>query len=212
MTKPNTLGISLREPTTKGGIKQLRRDGRLPCSMSYKGTDSLSFSVSRDEFRKAINQFGMTGIYTLKLDAKTSYPAMVRDIQYAPVSREWLHITFQRVSLTEETRADIAINIIGKDDVQYAGFELLQQLETVLVRGLPTDFPPAIDIDVSQMKAGDQVTVADLALPEGLSVETEPDRLILSVSYPRVQAEEEAETTEEGTAAEATPAAEADSE
>lgn len=203
MKKQNTLTIQKREPSSKGAIKQLRRDGFLPCSMSYKGADSLSFSISRDEFRKALNQFGMTGIYNLQADKKTAYSAMVREIQYAPVSREWLHVTFQRVSLTEETTADIQLNIIGRDDVAYAGYELLQQLETVSVRGLPTDFPPAIDVDVSKMVAGDQITVADLEVPEGLTVETEPDRLILNVSYPRVKTDIEETAQDEGSEMEA---------
>lgn len=211
MKNQNPLSITLRERAGKSAVKKLRREGLLPGSMSYKGADSLSFSLSRDEFRKAVGKAGLSGIYTLKADKKTSYPAMVREVQYAPVTRELLHVTFQRVSLTEETTADIQLNVIGREDVQYAGFELLQQLETVTVRGLPTDFPPAIDVDVSQMTAGEQITVADLKVPEGLTVETEPDRLILNVSYPRVQAEaaEVAEETEQAPEQESAPAEEA---
>lgn len=209
MKKKGTLSVSPRERSSKGAIKQLRREGFLPCSMSVKGEDSLSFSVSKDEFRKALNELGMSGIYTLQVDKKSAYPAMVREIQYAPMTRDWLHVNFQRVSLTEETTAEIQLNVIGRDDVIHAGFELLQHTESVLVRGLPTHFPQAIDIDVSEMTAGDQVTAADLKLPKGLACETEPDRLLLNVSYPRVQAvEETAPTAEEASAEEAAQAEE----
>lgn len=211
MKQQNILNITLRERAGKGAMRQLRREGMLPGSMSYKGEESVSFAVNKDAFRRLVNQNGLSGIYTLQVDKKTSYPAMVREVQYAPMTRDLQHVTFQRVSLTEETTADIAINVIGKEDVQHAGLELLQQLETVAVRGLPTDFPQAIDVDVSKMTAGEQVTVADLVVPEGLTVETEADRLILNVSYPRVQEEETpaAEGAEETASEEAAPAEEA---
>ncbi len=198
------LKIIQREKSSKSAIKQLRRDGYLPGSISQKGEDAISFSIKKDELRKAILQNGISGIYSLQSGRKKPWPAMVREIQYAPVTREWQHITFQLVSLTEETTADIPLNIIGREDVQHAGFELLTQMETVTLRGLPTDFPSAIDVIVSEMTPGDQVTVADLKLPEGLSAEGDTDRLILSVSHPRVQVEEVAEEAAAEETAEAT--------
>lgn len=204
MSKTAKLTITPRGATSKGAVKQLRRDGFLPGSISRKGEDAVGFSVSRDELRRAIVSHGTSGVYTLQMDKKTSYPAMLREIQYAPMTRDWLHVTFQAVSMTEETTADIPLALLGRDDVTHAGFELLQQLESLSVRGLPGDFPQTIEIDVSAMTPGEQVVVGDLKLPEGLSALTEEDRLILSVSYPRLRAEEAEEGAEgEETAAEA---------
>ena len=197
MSKSAKLTITPRERSSKGAVKQLRRDGYLPGSISQKGKDAVSFSINRDELRKALAVNGMSGVYTLSAGKKATYPAMLREIQYAPLTREWLHVTFQAVSLTEETTAEIPFNVIGRDDVTHAGFELLQQLETLLARGLPGDFPSAIDINVSEMTPGEQVLVADLQLPEGITAQTEEDRLILSVSYPKLRVEETEEAAEE---------------
>lgn len=202
MNETAKLKIIQREKGSKSAIKQLRRDGYLPGSISQKGEEAISFSISKDELRRALLANGMSGIYSLQSGRKKPWPAMVREIQYAPVTREWLHITFQLVSLTEETTADIPLNIIGREDVQYAGFEMFQQMETIALRGLPTDFPAAIDVNVSEMTAGDQVTVGDLELPEGLTTDVEADRLILSVSHPRVR-EEAADVAEEAAEGEA---------
>lgn len=201
MSETNKLSIQKRERSSKGAMNQLRREGYLPGSISQKGSDAISFSIKKDEFRKALNANGMSAVYMLQADKKTAYPAMVREIQYAPMTRDWLHVTFQLVSLTEETTAEVPFLLVGRDDVTHRGFELLQQLETLLVKGLPGKFPSHIEINVSEMEPGSQVTVADLTLPEGIAAETDADRLILSVSYPRVQAEdtpaeESAEATE----------------
>lgn len=192
MSKAPKLEIVARQKGSKGVMNQLRKDGFLPGSISRKGEDAISFSIKKDDFRKALNQYGMSSVYTLQVGKKTAYPAMVREIQYAPMTREWLHVTFQLVSLTEETTAEIPLQVNGRDEVHHKGFETLQQLETLHVRGLPGDFPSVIEIDISGLEPGQHVTVADLKLPKGIHSETEGDRLIVSVSYPKITSEESA--------------------
>jgi|GEM_PF-585586 len=193
------LTITKRSKGSKGAIHRLRREGFLPGSISQKGSDAFSFSVNKADFRKAFYANGMSGIYTLQADKKTVFTAMIREIQYMPGSEDFMHITFQAVSLTEETTADIHLHITGRNEVQHNGFELIQQMESVLLKGLPGDFPSAVTVDVSNMKPGDQVTVAELQLPDGITCQTEGDRLILSVTHPKIQEEvdEEQETSVE---------------
>jgi large subunit ribosomal protein L25 len=199
MDNTATLAITKREKGSKGAMNQLRRDGFLPASISRKGEESVSFSMRKEEFRKAIIAHGMSGIYTLKGDKKTNFTAMIREIQYVPGSYDYLHITFQAISLTEETTADIHLHIHGRDALHHNGFELLQQLDSLHLKGLPGDFPPSIEIDVTGMEPGSQITVADVEMPKGLTCLTEADRLVLSVSYPKIHEEE---TTQEEEAAE----------
>jgi large subunit ribosomal protein L25 len=192
MDESARLTIEKRAKGSKGAMNRLRREGFLPCSMSQKGGDAVSFSVRKDEFRKAFSAHGMSGIYTLAAGKKNAYTAMVREIQYVPGSFDFLHVTFQSVSLAEETTADVSLHIKGRDELIHHGHELMQQLESVHLRGLPGDFPASIEIDVSHMMPGDQITVADLALPKGVACLTEPDRLVVSVPHPKLKAEETA--------------------
>ncbi len=210
MNESIKLTIEKRGKISKGAMNQLRKEGYVPGSISQKGSDAVSFSVRKDELMKALNANGMSSVYTLETDKNTDYKAMVREIQLAPITRDWLHVTFQVVSLTEETTAEISLLINGRDELQHKDFELIQQLESLQLKGLPGDFPASVDIDVSNMEPGDQVTVADLTLPEGVTSVTEPDRLILSVSYPKLWEEETAE--EDETSDEETPEQAEDSE
>lgn len=196
MNESIRLMITNRVKGSKGAMNKLRKEGFLPGSISQRGGEAISFSVRKDEFSKALNANGMSSIYTLQADKKTAYTAMVREIQHDPVSWEWLHVTFQLVSLTEETTVDISLHIIGREELLHKGFELLQQLESLQIKGLPGDFPAFIDINVSNMEPGDQVTIADLKLPKGITSLTESDRLVLSVSYPKHREEETAENQE----------------
>ncbi len=183
------ITITKRVKGSKGAMHRLRREGFLPGSISRKGSDAVSFSVNRIDFRKAFFANGMSGIYTLQADKKTVYAAMIREIQYAPGSEEFSHITLQAVSLTEETTADIPLHIIGREELQHNGFELIQHLESVHLKGLPGEFPTAVEVDVSAMKPGDQLSIAELKLPNGVTSQTEENRLVLSVSHPKLKEE-----------------------
>ena len=76
--------------------------------------------------------------------------------------------------------------------------------------GLPGDIPNHIELDVSNMEAGDSLTVGNAVLPKGITTDLEPDRVIFTVSYPRTQEEpaEAAEEVPEAAAAEEPEAAE----
>ncbi len=189
------ISVLSRAAMTKGDIKRLRREGMVPGSISIRGQDAVSISVRRDELHKFLQRNGMTSVVQLDVSGQDSYTAMVREIQHAPLTREWLHVTFQHVSMTEETTANVPVTILGRDTVSHAGFESSIQLDAIEVRGLPGDLPQSIEVDVSHMVAGDNLHVRDLTLPEGITALTEEDRLVFSVSHPRVVAEEE--TTEE---------------
>ncbi len=212
MTKANDslrIKIERREPMSKGGIKSLRREGLLPASLSARGEDSLSFSIRRDELMQSLNKNGRMAVFKLALGRKT-YNAMLKEVQYAPVTRECLHVTFQHIALDEVTKADVAIRALGREDVLYNKFDFLQHLDSLSIQGLPNDIPNAIEVDVSKMVAGDNLTVGDLELPEGITTDVEADRLVFTVSHPRVQEEETVEAAEASEAeAEAQPAEEA---
>ncbi len=206
MNESAKLTIAKRAKGSKGAMNRLRREGFLPGSLSRRGADAVSFSVRRDEFRKAFYEYGMSGIYILQLDKKTSYSAMIREIQYVPGSDDFLHVTFQLVSLKEETTADIHVHVKGRDELHHNGYEFIQQLDSLHLRGLPGAFPSVINVDISKMAPGDQVTVAEVELPEGLACLTEPDRMVVSVHHPKVHEEKAEEEPAEAMETPAEPA------
>ena len=154
MDNSSKLMIEERTKGSKGAMKRLRSEGFLPCSLSHKGDTSLSFSVKKDEFRKAFNATGMSGVYTLQAGKKKPRTAMIREIQHVPGSYDFLHVTFQGISMTEETTADVHLHIHGRDDLQHNNYELIQQMESLHVKGLPGDFPPGDQYRRKQNGAG----------------------------------------------------------
>ena len=193
MKKAPTLKVTKREPMSKGKINDLRKSGMLPASLTSRGEDSLDISVNRIDLMKLLSEHGKSSVLKLKLGTKV-YNTMVREMQTAPLTFECIHVTFQHIFLDEVTKANVPIQVDGLDAVTHKGFEFVQQLDLIPVTGLPNDIPTEISIDVSEMDAGDTMYVRDITLPKGIETDMEADRVVFSVSYPRVaEVEEEQE-------------------
>src|SRR4029079_15926145 len=112
--------------------------------------------------------------------------------------------------------ADVPIVLVGESEAvsTYNGV-LLETLNSVQVEALPLDLPSSIEVDISVIKELEgSIHVGALSVPDGVTILTDPEIMIVKVATPRV--EEEEEPTEAVEAAEAPegeePAAEAEGE
>jgi large subunit ribosomal protein L25 len=104
-----------------------------------------------------------------------------------------------RVRRDVAVAAEIPLNLEGEPPGAKEGGVLEQLFFTVTVEALPGNIPTEIVVDVSHLALGDQLHVADLPIPAGVTVQHEPDELVVQVSIPRgLSEEEEAAEGEEG--------------
>ena len=197
MKKIPTIKVTKRELKTKGQMNDLRKSGILPASIYSRGEDSLNISVNRIDLLKLLSEHGKSSVLNLKLGSK-SYNVMVREMQTQPLTFDCIHVTFQHVFLDEATKAEVPLQAHGLDEITRKGFEFVQQLDMIPVTGLPNEIPSDISIDVSEMEAGDTMYVRDITFPKGIVTDMEEDRVVFSVSYPRIVEVEEDEQAAEG--------------
>jgi large subunit ribosomal protein L25 len=76
-------------------------------------------------------------------------------------------------------------------------------LRKVTVSCLPTEMPDRLEVDISGLNIGGQVTVADIEAPENVQIISEPESVIAMVIAPVYEEEEEEEELEEGALGEA---------
>ena len=123
------------------------------------------------------------------------------------------HVDMIEVRRGEKVTVEIPVRVSGE---VFPGGLLNQQLVQVAVEAEATHLPDGVDVDVEGMEVGTAVHAADLALPDGTALVTDPEALILHViAAPTVDLGEEpeaaeAEAAEEGEAAEAPAEAEAE--
>lgn len=184
MNDAGIIKIEKRDVANSRTSKKLRQNGYLPGNVYGKGMESMSIIVKQDELKKSLDKFGKNHIFNLLLEDKEKYTVIVKEIQNSPVKRVPIHVDFQHISLTEEINAEVDIRIIGKDVIDFKNLFLIRQIDTIPVRGLPQNIPDSIEIDVTNLNAGDSITVGSIKFPEGIILEIELDQVVISINEP----------------------------
>ena len=102
--------------------------------------------------------------------------------------------------MDEVLRAAVSIELVGEAPVLKAVDAVITQaVNSLELEALPADLPERIEVDISGLETPDDViTVKDLKLGDKVTVLTDPDEVIVSVTFAAQEVEpEEAATGEE---------------
>ena len=183
------LTVTQRDGKGKQAAKRLRREGRIPAVL-YGGATPQSISVDPKAVLKMIHGHeGTTQLLSLTLDGGSSARmAIIRDMQFDPVSEDLLHVDLQEVSADRAITVRVAVHPVGEAigvrDTKGILSLVLHELE---ISCLPTQIPARIDADVSNLAIGDVLTVRDLRAPEGVRILNDPGQAIATVSPPMAE-------------------------
>lgn len=195
-----TLAASSRTVTGKQ-VARLRRDGLLPAVVYGHGSSSEPLTVDAHEFELLNRRVGPSTLVDLSIDGKKARPVLVYSVQVHPVNRRPLHVDLFAVRMTEELTVEVQLIGQGLAPAADLGGTLVHPVSSVKVRALPDNLPDVLHYDLSPLVDYDTtITVADLHVPEGVTVQAEPTEVIARVLPPRVEVEEApaAEAAEEG--------------
>jgi len=193
-----TIRAEIRTEASSRANNRLRMAGYLPGSIFGKKIEPVSIAVSKIELERLLKTHGRNAIFKVVVVGDNEYTVIAKDVQTNPITNEILNVGFQKISLSEKIKADVAIRLVGIEAVEAKRLVAFPQIDVITVRGLPQDIPDAIEVDVSQLEAGETVTVGELKLPQGIEAENDPDQLVVSVSEPRKHEAEEAAEGEAG--------------
>jgi len=202
------LPVQTRSERGNGPSRRLRANGHIPGVVYGKGSDATPITVAFEDFKAAMAQ-GHNVVLELGLDTKTrsarkggkSRPgplyAVVKELQFHPTKRRLLHIDLHEVDLSVEIEAAVPLELIGTPAGVVDGGILDWEHREVNVRALPTDIPDKMELDVSELEVGQNITVAALVAGEGVAIVDDPETMIAAVLAPRLHEEEEALAAEE---------------
>ena len=187
-------------------VAHLRHEGRLPAVVYGHGLTSESVSVDAHEFDLLHRHVGASTLVDLTVDGGKARPVLVYSIQVNPISRRPIHIDLFAVRMTEELTVEVPLVGQGAAPAVELGGTLVHPTSSVKVRALPDKLPESLHYELSKLVDYDTTcTVADLVVPEGVTVQADEHEVIARVLAPRVEVEEapaEAEAAEGEAAAE----------
>jgi large subunit ribosomal protein L25 len=173
-----TTGRATGSPASR----RLRAEGRIPGVIYGRGMQPMSVSVDRRDLRVALSgPSGANTVLELHVDG-ASYPAVVKEMQRHPIKRTVSHIDFLQVSMTEQITVSVPVHLTGESKaVQSEGGLVDPAVDSIEVLTTPNNMPGDIVVDISDMKPGDVIRLADLALPAGVTATGDPEMPVVTV-------------------------------
>lgn len=180
------------EPRTITGkkVRTLRADGKVPAVLyGHKVAPSL-LSLSRGELEKVYRKAGGSSVVTVKT-AGGKQNALIHDVHLHPTTGAHLHVDLYQVRMDEKIKAVVPLEFTGEAPaVRELDGILLTTTTELEVECLPGDLPQHIDVSVDGLDSFEaSLTVADLNVPPAVTVLTEPETAVASVTPPRTQEE-----------------------
>ena len=179
---------SRRESIGKGWARKARAAGQIPAVLYGHGETPQPIAVEFREFEVALRGHkGSNAIVNLNV-AGGEFTALVRDVQYDPLSRAIIHLDFQHISLTENIEVEVPVHFVGTPlGVKDGGGILEHLVRTLTVRCLPTAIPAGIDVDVTALNIGQNLHVSDLAPGTGYEIITDAHVAVAAVVAPAAE-------------------------
>lgn len=191
------LKASVRDNSGKNDAHKVRQSKSLPAVIFHKGEKSENIIIDDLAFQMCYLKAGMTNIIDIEIDGRKR-PVIVKEVQRHPFKNQILHVSFQGINMNEQIKIHIPIELIGRDEIRLQPSVLNQVLDSVEIECLPKDMPEKFEYNVENMQYDDVVKVADL---EGvkdpkISLITDSEEVVCSLSLPREEKEEEEENVD----------------
>ena len=196
-----TLTASTGRETGTRPSRRLRREGLIPGVVYGEGKDATVLSVDRKELRRALStDAGQNALISLTVDG-TTYLTVVKELQRHPVRREVTHIDFLTVDPDAAIEVEVPIHLVGEaKEVSQNGGITEQRLMALKVLVKPGAIPDGIDADITDLTLTTTITAADLVLPAGVELVTDPEQAVVTAELTRaaVTARNEGDDSEGG--------------
>ncbi|MCX7796241.1 MAG: 50S ribosomal protein L25 [bacterium] len=173
-------------------VKRLRAEGFIPSILYGKHLEEpVCLMVPEKDLLKilASTEGGRGVLFTLNIqngETKKEY-AILQDIQFHPTKLNVIHVDWHGISLEEEIEATIPVVLKGEAVGTKVGGILEVVLEEVDIRCLPMNLPQHIEVDISNLNIGDSIHVRDLVVPEGVTIVTSAEEVIVTVVAPETE-------------------------
>ena len=195
---------SFRTELGKKSSKETRKAGGVPCVI-YGKEKNIHFHTEEKSFKPLVYT---PDAHLVKLNIEDKeYKAVLKDIQFHPVSDKILHADFVEIHDNKPVIINIPVRVSGLSVGVVAGGKLYLKKRTLKVKGLTQDLPEYLPVDITNLKIHDTIKVGDLSFPKIELIDLKK-LLVLTIATSRiVQKTEEEILAEETEAAEAAEAA-----
>ncbi len=195
------LKTKIRTTTGNGPARRLRMSGQIPAVVYGPKTEPVLLSVNKSDLELLFKKGGIGQVVlnlVIQKNGETlTMPAMIKELQTHPVSRNFIHIDFYEIEMDQKITAKIPIVTTGiAKGVELGG--VLQIIRRELeVECLPLEVPESIEIDISDLDIGDSIHVGKISLEGEIEILEDDNYTVVTMLSPKLEEEEPEEEEEE---------------
>lgn len=186
-----------REGRGKNDSRRLRVEGKIPVSVYGGGEDSVAVVADLKDLAAILRtDTGVNSVFSLDIAGVGVHDVIFQDRQIDVVKGRLLHADLRRIAKGEKIEMTVPIHIVGEaPGLQEEGAVINQPLHEIKILVEPANVPDAIEVDVSNLNAGESIHVSDLKFGRGIEVHEAPETVLASIAI--VKEEELEPQTEE---------------
>ena len=207
MAETKILAAETREKGSKGAVRSLRREGRVPAVIygDKKSPELIAISY-KDVYALYRTGTFMRHVLDVDINGKTAR-VIPRDVQFEPVRDFIIHVDFLRLGKNATVTVDVPVHFHNHEaspGLKAGGVLNIVRHEVELI--CPADaIPEQLDIDLKGYEMGDSIHISAVTLPANVKPTiTDRDFTIATVAAPAAVVSAEASAGEEAKAEEKT--------
>lgn len=172
----------VRSDLGKKATKAVRAEGNIPAVL-YSKDNVVHFSVTPKSVKGLVYtpEFKVANV---TLDGKV-HRAIVKDIQFHPVTDEILHIDFLSLSDGHTVKLQVPVRFVGTSPGIRAGGKLIQAVRRVAIKTVPEKMVTELTLDISKLELGQSIRIRDIAPIDGIEIMTTPGTPVGTIEIPR---------------------------
>lgn len=187
------LHVTKRRELGSSNVRRLRNSGIIPGIIYGKGKDPIPIKVNIRDIHgikgSSIAENILLDLVIKDRSEEITKTVIVKELQKDPIKGDWLHIDFNEISLKERLRTKVPIELTGDAVGVTQGGILEQIMHELEIECLPVDIPSHISVDITNLSIGQTIYVKDVTVSDRITVLTNPQLPIVSVSAPKAEEE-----------------------
>jgi large subunit ribosomal protein L25 len=177
-----TLQGTVRTELGTKYAKQLRDQGHVPCVM-YGGDAPVHFYAPILAFRDLVYT-AEARMASIELEGKT-YNAVIQDMQFHVLNDALTHVDFIQVLDGKPVTIQVPMVLTGNSRGVRNGGKLKFSLRTLKVKGLINDLPSSIEHDITDLRIGQAIRVADVKAGKPYEILNSDNAVVVSIAMSR---------------------------
>lgn len=171
------LSAQPRTEFGKGAARRIRREHQIPAVVYGHGTDPQHIALPGHDTMLALKN--SNALLSITVGDAKAVLALAKDVQRDPVKQVIEHVDLVIVRRGEKVQVDVPVHVVGEAAAETV---VTVDSQTLLLEVEATAIPENVEVSVEGLAAGTQVMASQLTLPEGASLVSEDDVLVVNVT------------------------------